>query len=233
MSKKDATQPQISANELAKFIDAKSARQRQILRNAKFPGEFMGMYYREASHAIAQCIASNLENVGVLETAVSVLEQQTPEKIGTQRRVDSNIDAIETFAAMLDDIDLKESAPSLGANTAPHLTINGVHISVRPEIILRGIGKSKAKLIGGCKFHFSRTNGLLGGGAAYVSTLLQEFARVHLGDEGDPYGPFCCVFDIGRKQMCPGVKSTINRMKDVEAACKNITALWPSITKDG
>lgn len=233
MSKKDANQPHISTNELAKFIDAKPARQRQILRDAKFPGEFKGMYYREAAQAIAQCIASNLENVGVLETAVSVLEQQTPEKIGTQRRLDSNIDALETFQVMLDDIDLKDATPSLAPNTSPALTIMGVRVSVRPEIIMRGTGKSKAKLVGGFKFHFSRTNALAEIGAGYVSTLLQEYSRIHMPDEGMPFGPYCCVVDIGRKQMCPGTKSTVNKMKDIEAACKNIAGLWPTITKDG
>jgi hypothetical protein len=232
MSKDSANQPRISVNELAKFINAKAARQRAILRDQKFPGEFKGMYYKESTQAISTCIASNLENTSVLDRAVQALEQQTPDKIGTQRRLDSNIDAIQTFSAMLDEIDLKGATPSLGPNVASPLMIRNVRVSVRPEILLKGTGKSKIDLVGGLKLHFSRTNSLGDDGAGYVSAVLQEHAKTHQANDGDAFGPYCCVVDVGRQMMCPGVKAVINRMKDVEAACTNIFALWPSITKD-
>src|SRR3979490_3084463 len=107
MAKAPANQPRISVNKLAEFIDAKAARTRQTLRDQKFPSEFKGMYYKEATDSISACIASNLENTAVIERTIAALEQQTPDKIGTQRRIQSNIDALETFEAMLDDIDLK------------------------------------------------------------------------------------------------------------------------------
>src|SRR5689334_23054807 len=56
MAKSPANQPRISVNKLAEFIDAKAARQRQILRDQKFPSEFKGMYYREAAETIAVCL---------------------------------------------------------------------------------------------------------------------------------------------------------------------------------
>jgi hypothetical protein len=135
MAKDVVNKPRISVNKLAEFIDAKAARQRQILRDQKFPSEFKGMYYREAAESISVCLASNLENTSVIERTIASLEQQNPDKIGTQRRIQSNIDALETFEAMLDDIDLKGAAPSLGEHAPPKLTIQNVEISVRPNII--------------------------------------------------------------------------------------------------
>ena len=52
------------------------------------------MYYKEATEAISTCLASNLENISVIDRAIMSLEQQSPEKIGTQRRIASNIDAL-------------------------------------------------------------------------------------------------------------------------------------------
>jgi hypothetical protein len=121
MAKNSANQPRISVNKLAEFITAKAARQRQILRDQKFPQDFKGMYYKEASEAIALCISSNLEKTGILTQAILNLEQQTSAKIGTQRRIDSNIDALETFQTMLDEIDLKGATPSLGEHAPPSL----------------------------------------------------------------------------------------------------------------
>ena len=139
------TLPRISVNKLAEFMTAKAARQRQILRDQKFPSTLKGLTTREAAEAISACIASNLENLDALDRQIRILEQQSPDKIGTQRRIASNIDAIETFKMMLDDIDLKGANPSLGANSAPKITIQNVEISIRPEILQLKVKAKKCR----------------------------------------------------------------------------------------
>jgi hypothetical protein len=231
MAKDVTNKPRISVNKLAEFINAKAARQRQILRDQKFPTEFKGMYYKEAAESIAVCIASNLENTSIIERTIALLEQQSPDKIGTQRRIQSNIDALESFEAMLDEIDLKGAEPSLGDHAPPKLTIQNVEVSVRPDIILKGVGKAKQPLIGAVKFHFPRTFPL-DDSAGYVSALLQEYAKTYLAGDGDAHGPYCPVLDIGSRKLHAGAKSTLARMKDIQAACRNIIALWPTISPD-
>lgn len=65
--------------------------------------------------------------------------------------------------------------------------------------------------------------------AGYLSAILQEWCKVSLGHEGAANGPMCSVIDVGSKTVHPGVKATTARMKDVEAICQNIAALWPTI----
>lgn len=229
MAKGPSKTPRISVNKLCEFMTAKAARQRQILRDQKYPTDFKGMYYKEASEAISIAVASNLENLTPVENALKLLAQMTPDKIGTQRRVAANIDALEAFQLMLDDIDLKGSTTRLGDQSPPRLTIHGVEISVRPEVILSGVGKSKAPLVGALKLHFPRTFSLTEDSAGYVSAILQEWSKDHLADEGAANGGMCCVIDVGSQKVYPGVKATTARMKDVEAICQNIAALWPTI----
>jgi hypothetical protein len=157
------------------------------------------------------------------------LEQANPEKVGTQRRVNANIDALETFESMLDAFDLKGASISLGAQFPPRLTCRNVEISVRPEIILRSAGKGKTKLIGASKLYFQRTYPLSEETAGYISAVLQEWCRACLPDDGTVSDPLCYVIDVGAKMVWAGVKSTAARMKDVEACCQNIADLWPSI----
>ena len=87
---KAINQPRISVNNLAEFITAKAARQRQILRDQKFPQDYKVMYYKEASEAISICIGSNIEITAIIERTISNLEQQNSDKIGTQRRIAAN-----------------------------------------------------------------------------------------------------------------------------------------------
>jgi hypothetical protein len=39
------------------------------------------------------------------------------------------------------------------------------------------------------------------------------------------------VIDLASGKVYPGVKSTKQRLKDVESACGQIASLWPGITK--
>jgi hypothetical protein len=228
----DNSTPRISVNKLAEYVLSKGGRQRQILRDQKFPTDYKGMYYREASEAVSTCLASSLENTAVLSRTVKMLEQQKPEKIGTQRRLTANIDALEVFESMLDDIDFKEADPELGAHAPPKLKIQNVLVSVRPQIILRGTGKGGQKLVGATKVHFSRTFPLTEESAGYVSAVVQSYCDAFLVKNDDLFGPFCSVIDIGSQTVYPGVKSITARLKDIAAECRNIAALWPTITPD-
>ena len=228
MAKPDAA-PRLSVNKLCEYAKAGPTRQRQILRDQKFPSDFKGMFYREASDAIARCLASNLHDTEVLVRAVSLLEQMPADKVGTARRINANIDAIETFANMLDDINFGNATPSLAPTSSPQLQVHNVQISVRPEILLRAAGKKDEVLLGSVKLHFPRTFSLTEETSGYVSALLQEWHRTHQADDGSPHGPICYVIDLGAKQVWPGVKSTTARLKDISSHCQNIAALWPTI----
>ena len=229
MAKSPNSTPRISINKLCEFMTAKAARQRQILRDQKYPTDFKAIYYKEAGEAVSVSIASNLENLKPVENAIRLLGQRTPEKIGTQRRIAANLDALETFLMMLDDIDFKGATPHLGDQSPPKLTVHGVDISVRPEVWLSAPGKSGAPLIGALKVHFPHTFALNDDSAGYVSTILQEWCKAHLADLGAVSGTLCPVIDVGSQKVYPGVKATTARMKDIDAICQNVAALWPTI----
>lgn len=133
---------------------------------------------------------------------------------------------------MLDMVDFFGGYPELGPHSPPKITRFGVDISVRPEIILRGTGKKGAPLIGAVKVHYSKTRPLNQESAGYVSAIAQQFCKEVMPDDGEAYAPYCFVIDLGSMRVYPGVKSTTQRMKDVDAECRNIAALWPTITEN-
>lgn len=225
-----SSSPRISVNKLAEFATAKAARQRQILKDQKFPTDYKGMYYKEASEGIALALSKSLEDLSGIYNAISILEQMDPGKVGRQRRVNANLDALESFESMLDGIDLKGIGPSLGEPFPPKLVRRNVEISVRPEIILRAHGKANAQLVGAIKLYFVKTFTLNADSAGYISAVLQEWGRAFLADEGTISGSLCYVIDVGAKKVWPGVKATAQRLKDIDAYCQNIADLWPGIT---
>ncbi|MEF3368053.1 hypothetical protein V3H18_16075 [Methylocystis sp. 9N] len=223
--------PSISINKLGEYIISRAARQRKILHDRKYPDpDFqIGTYHREAAEAVSQFISNGAIDTDPIDKALRLLEQQTPEKIGTARRINANIDALERFSAMLDDIDLEGAEPSLGSNSSPMLTYHNVAISVRPEIILKCTKKNK-KYIGAIKLHFSKSHPHDDESAGYVSAALNEFCKTHLSDGTEIVNPeFCKVIDVASGKVFKGVKSTKQRLADIAAECQNIAALWPTI----
>lgn len=224
-------QPRISVNKLAEYMVSKAARQRKLLKDRKYPDpDFqMGMYHREASEAVARYLVSDQIGTDPLDNQIAIIKQQSPGAIGTQRRLNSNIEAMERFLGMLDDFDFGDAEPSHGEHAPPKLTFHGVEVSVRPEIILRGTVKGKA-VVGGAKLHFTKGFEMTDETAGYVSAAVQEYCRRHLAKDDETVNPaYCQVFDIGGGKVFPGVKSTKARLKDIEDTCQNIADIWPNL----
>jgi hypothetical protein len=177
--------PSISVNKLAEYIESKGARQRQLLRDRKYPDEEfnLGMFHREASEAVSQYIAGGAIDTSIIEKQHKILSQLTPEKIGTARRINSNIDVIERFLDMLDDLDLCGGEAELAPQGGGKLTYHNVEISVRPEIIIRGKDKKGNKLIGAIKLHFSTTRPFNDDMAGYVSAVVQEYLKTNYAND--------------------------------------------------
>lgn len=225
------TEPRISANKLAEYLIRRAAKQRAILEERKYPDpEFnMGIYHRESLEAVSKFLADGAVDTSALTAQLQILAQQNPEKIGTARRVNANIDALRKFEGMLDSVSLHGAVPELGAQNPPPITYYGVRISVRPEIILRGTGPKGKKYIGGIKLSMSTGFVHTDESAGYVSAMVQEYLRQNLVTDEIVNGEYCQVIDVGGERIFPGVKSTLQRLRDVEAECRNIAALWPSI----
>lgn len=224
--------PSISVNKLGEYIVSKGARQRKILHDRKYPDpDFqMGMYHREASEAVASYIAAGAIDPSPLDKVLHSLEQLTSDKVGTARRINANIDALERFGMMLDDIDLMGADPEFGAHNPAKLTFHNVEISVRPEIVLRATVKGKI-YVGAIKLHFSKSHPHTEESAGFVSAAVNEYCRVHLAGYGDAivHPAFCQVVDVASGTVFPGVKATKQRLNDISAECQNIAALWPTI----
>lgn len=224
-------QPRISVNKLAEYMVSKAARQRKLLKQRKYPDDDFnaGMYHREATEAVAQYLVSDQLSTDPIDNRILAIAQLKPDKLGTQRRLNSNLESLERFLDMLDDFDFGDAEPNHGEHSPEKLVYHGVEISVRPEIILRGTAKGK-NLIGACKLHFPKGFELTDETAGYISAAIQEYCRRHVAADDEIVHPaYCHVFDIGSGHVFPGVKATKARLKDIEDTCQNIAAIWPSI----
>lgn len=219
--------PRLSANKLGEYLVAAPVRRRRILYDAKFPSDAVVAYYQPALEAIAQFIAGGMTDISIIEGKIDALNSGNADTLWYQRRLTGNVDALETFISLLDEIDLMGATPSLGAHAASPIAYQGVEISVRPEIILQSSGSKPT--VGGIKVHFPKTNPLNDHAAGYVAAMTHEFCNQHHADKGAPNPKLCMVIDIASGTFFPGPSSTKTRLKEVAAACAEVASLWPTI----
>jgi hypothetical protein len=222
----------ISVNKLGEYITSKAARQRSILYNQKFPPDYVTPFYEDASEVISQFIAGAMERPAILENRINVLGQTPVNTTWQQRRTLGNIEAIETFMGLIDDLDLSGLACRLGSHNPPRMPIRNVEVSVRPEVILSRPAPKGGRQVGALKLHFPKTNPLSEEAAGYVSAIAARFCDVYLADEGAADARLCFVLDLASARIYPGVKSTALRLKDVDAACDQIFNLWDTIKEE-
>ncbi len=221
----------ISVNKLGEYITSKAARQRSILYNQKFPPDYVTPFYEDASEAISLFIAGGMEKPAILENRINALGQTPVNTTWQQRRMLGNIEAIETFTGLINDLDLSGLACRLGSHNPPRMPIRNVEVSVRPEVILSRPAKG-GRQVGALKLHFPKTNPLTEDMAGYVSAVAARFCDAYLADEGVADSRLCFVLDLASARVYPGVKSTTLRMKDVDAACDQIFNLWDTIKEE-
>jgi hypothetical protein len=227
--KKPTKPPRLSINKLGEYMTARAGRQNKILHDAKYPQDYIVAYYKDAAEAIAKCIVDGLEDLRPLDAAIRNLEQRIPKNTGEQRRFAGNIDAIETFISIMDRIDLKGVVPRLGSHQASTLRMNGVEISVRPEVTLHGEKRSGEKIVGGMKLHFPKSFPLNTEAAEYISTGVQLYANDHLFTEGAASHKHCYVVDMASAQVYEGIQSIKQRTKDMGDTTLQIASIWPNI----
>jgi hypothetical protein len=221
--------PRLSVNKLGEYMTAKAGRQNKILFDAKYPEDYVVAFYKEAAEAISKAIVDGLHDTSLLEKAIAHLEARRPNNVFETRQIKGNIDAIETFIDLMQSVDLGGFTAKPGAHSAPHLVVNGVNISVRPEITLHRARRNGEKLVGAIKLHFPKSFALTPVAGEYISACVQLYCRDHLADHGSPTHERCFVIDIGGARVHPGVKAIKARTRDVEDYCRQIGVIWPTI----
>ena len=218
--------PRISVNKLGEYLVVGPGRRHKILHDAKFPSDFIRPIYRTATDVISSFIAGGLSDIAALERAMEALGNESPNTVWDQRRINSNIDALETFSNMIDAIDLRGAAAQLGPHQSDHLTRSGVAVSVRPEIILRGTRRGQP-VVGGLKLHFPKANPLGAQAASFVSAALAAHLQETQSDAVDP--TLCSVVDVSSAAFFAGPSATRQRLRAVDDGCAEIAARWPTI----
>jgi len=225
--------PRISVNKLGEYLVATAARRRQIIRDQKYPPEVQVIRYGDAQRAVVDHLINGRDDPGVLSRHLHRLAEWEPgpdnSDYDAQRNRDCR-DAVEAFIAMIGSLpSLDGFSVSAGPPDSPRLAAGGVSISVRPEVIIRGVCRSGDPVVGAVKLHFSKSFRLDERAGGYVGTMLHQFGEQHLVGRGHAVPRNFHVVDVFGGSVFTAPRAFARRRSDVEAACEEIASRWETL----
>jgi hypothetical protein len=208
----------ISLKGLANYMTASPTRQRKILRDFKFPdpeGSAQAVYYREARDLISAYHAHNhprgwlLQRVGELIKLASLAQGQTA------IRLRHNARALREYERHFG----RKSYVVLG-DIKLELVHANVRVTIFPDLHVREGGQEKiVKLEFGVRPPLPQTVKII------VQAMFDATTKSGLGipTSGVLY------IDVPRGRIHRGARLGSRMARDVESACLNIAAIWPTI----
>lgn len=216
--------PRISVAKLGEYMGAPPRRRRSIVVDQKRPKDYIVIWYKEARQAVVDCLLAD-GDLDRLRQAQILLEDElalVPKDSHAARRIRVSLDAIDAFSGSM----VEHALTSLDVEPPPRvdqkMLLGGVHISVRPDLLVR-----TDKGVGAVFLYFNKTHRLGEEVGVSVAALIYKFVCDHLSDAGTADRAACQVIDVMHGEIYVAPKSFKKRLMDIEAACLEIAAVWP------
>ncbi|MCP4133685.1 MAG: hypothetical protein GY754_22140 [bacterium] len=223
-------EPRISLNKLGEYLVTRVLRRQRILKDQKYPKGFIVSRYNEVERIVCHFLASGATDDEMILNAIDDFIHRRPGSDWEYQNQELSAEALTHFLDLVDGINLRgltvTEKPTVEQNS---LFIEGVQVSVRPELVLHGTDKQGVEFSGGIKLYFSKHNPLEEKSAGYVSSLLHEFLRVNEEYFPAPGYKHCLVVDVFAGKIYSAPRSYIRRLGEIKAACHEIAAVWASL----
>lgn len=216
--------PRLSLNALAHYMAATAGQRESILREQKFPPEYKQVWYREATNTIIRFLLDEDQDEEILVRAIDRYLAAGGSQ-HEQKRLKYNAEALQGFLGGYGELATDSLELARGSRSGT-LAIEGVTISIRPEILLSGTYRGQ-RVCGGLKLYLSRSERLTDDSAAHIGALLFRYSGTSSPRASRRH---CQVMDVFVGDVFAAPTATARRMNDIEAACREIALRWPSIT---
>jgi hypothetical protein len=211
--------PKLSMKGLAQFMTAGPSRQRSILRDHKFPKAAVPMigYYTAARNAIKRYHEETQNPAIIVEEVAGLRKKMIGASKQTVSRLENNIRALQGYLEYFG----KRSFRVLETPRLKYLR-GDVAVSVVPDLMVEENGVREM-----IKLDCNRA----GASKEQIDVMLQlmyesaSAAAIGVKPKGIAY------IDAIRNKQHVGAKLKRTLKKDIDAACDNVSAMWPGISR--
>lgn len=146
-----------------------------------------------------------------------------------ENRNQANADALVAFLDVADDLDLDGYSLWRGDPKPSRLDIQGVSVSVRPELLLTSSNRLGELTEGAVKLYINKSHPMFDEAGLYTATMLHHFVDTYPYVDGSCDYRSCYVVDVFGQRVFSAPRSFKLRRKSIEAACEEIKRAWPEL----
>ncbi|MBA3894426.1 MAG: hypothetical protein H0X69_12155, partial [Gemmatimonadales bacterium] len=193
------------------------------------PSAFIVNRYEDARRVLIRFFSNPSLSADDLYPAARALRDRAatlPEDADHRKSLMASARAVEAFAPMAAPVRKRTkgllAAPGVRRNA--DLTLSGVRVVVCPDICF--VERGTERRIGALKFHFPAKPRMKVEALRYAASILYGY----LQDDGDdPLRRACISVDVMGNQHEAAPVAMKDRLKDLQAACEEISERWPAI----
>jgi hypothetical protein len=228
------SQPQLSAAQIAEYVDASPTRRKSIIRAARFPSRSVVAQYSKAREGLVNFLGDGARSFKHLADATDYLSKRGAKSDASdwlKRDSRQSIEAIEAFQRAYNKIGVRPLDLRPVRGRSPLLDEWAAKISVDLDLTVHVPSDAGKDRIGGIILLFSR--GESSGKARIeqsrtIAAMIQQFCMRHLGPLGDIDKNLCFAIDVfGAAAHRPHGKRKIDHVRD---ACDEIAARWKTVS---
>jgi hypothetical protein len=236
-SKPPRISPRISANDLALYMVSSDTARMGIVKRAKFPQTVPLIRYKDVRPPIVAFLADGNRRVNPLTVAEEMFQQRAEDRSQGPLRQDDALKSLEVLRAVrgmanqLAEYDF-HPAPSSQAK----LTIGGVEISLRADLLVHGAAKGKDQ-IGAALLRMTQDDAETDEAKAkrqsmglYAATMIRRHVDENIASNREPANRLCLSIDVQHGEVFVAPNANTRRANDLENACWMIAAIWPQIS---
>lgn len=215
------TSPEISINPLAEYVGASERRKRTIVRQQKYPSDFIVARYRTARAAFSNYFKGGYDQ-SVLIRAIERLQGKIPTSDWSRNDTANSIEALRRFLSLkipFKSLKCRFSKPDIKA-----YNINGVAIIVSPDLMLEWEIEGQ-KFVGAIKFFIKKKKMTLQQGRLSASLLADFMKRIN-SKETIISKQHCICVDVMEQRIFSAPTDIREEMGLVSDACNEISMLW-------
>jgi hypothetical protein len=217
--------PRISANKLGEYLVSPPIRRRDIIERQKYPCTFIGAYYEPARAIIVDFLLGRIGREGMLRRTEALVSAEHASSYALHQ-AQGCAEAVLRFLDLEPELDLRGTTPVL-LDEHEALEVEGVRVSVYPDLVLEGIDSRGRPQVGALKLHFPKSHPHTETSAEYVATLLRAHAQRFMLKRGHVSEDVCIVVDVFSGRIVSAPRGHVRRLRDIGAACDEIRRAWP------
>lgn len=221
--------PRISINKLGEYLTATPARRKSIIKDQKYPSVFITSKYDDATESIVRFFVRDALNPEGLHRAVSVLSSRPTRSDPEAADLKNNILALQRLIKTADTLPFAGLTFRAAKQQGALLTIGKVAVSIRPELEIVAPQRGGGTKYGLLKLYLGKTHPLNEESGQLIATTVHQFAETHFGSSENVDRKRCFVLDVFQGKLFIAPASYTKRRSDIEAACEEIAARWPTL----